>query len=202
MTFHIKIFSDHICPFCYIGTKMIEELKKDVSIEDEWVDFELHPTTPAEGILLKDKFQGANIEQMFVQLRQSGAPYGIIFGEQTHLYNTRLAIQASEFAKDHGKYHEFHEKVFYANFTDIKDISDIEVIKEIAKEVGLDTDELEKALKDGRYLPRLEEAQEKAQQYGVTGTPTFIINDKYKIVGAQSLDTFKRTLQQIENQEA
>jgi predicted DsbA family dithiol-disulfide isomerase len=173
-------------------------LKKEFAIEDEWLSLEIHPETPAEGVLLADKFKGANMDAMYDNLRHAGAPYGIEFGKMTKLSNSRMALEASEFARDHGKYDEFHGAIFHAYFTEARDIGSAEVVLGVAKQVGLDTDELQKALADGRYLPRLQEAQEEAYQYGISGTPTFIINGRYKVYGAQPLDAFRNALQRIE----
>lgn len=162
---------------------------------------EIHPETPVEGVLLADKFPGANVDAMYDNLRRAGAPYGIEFGKMTTLSNSRMALEASEFARDHGKYDEFHEAIFHAYFTETHNIGLEQIVLGVAKEVGLNTEELKQALADGRYLPRLQEAQEEAYQYGINGTPTFIINGRYKIYGAQPLDAFRNALKQIEANE-
>lgn len=165
------------------------------------MSYEIHPETPPEGTPLAEKFKGANLEVMQKQLNMSGAPYGIQFGEMKLLSNSQKALEASEFAREHGKFHEFHDKVFYAYFTESKDIGDIGVLLEIASEMGLDTEKLKKALDEGTYVSELKKAQQEGSLRRVTGTPTFIINNKYIMVGAQPLETFKRALEQIANQE-
>lgn len=165
------------------------------------MDIEIHPDTPAQGVLLTEKFKGMNLSDSRENLRRAGAPYGIEFGAYTLLANSRLAIEASEFAKDQGQFPAFHEKVFYTTFTEARNIGDINVLLDIAQEVGLNRDELREALETGRYRERLEQAQEEAMRYGVSGTPTFIINDKYRVVGAQPLEAFRNALLQIQQEE-
>lgn len=176
-------------------------MKKEFDIEDEWVSYEIHPETPPEGILLIEKFKGINIEAMRAQLNMSGNPYGITFGEMKFLPNSQKALEASEFARVHGKFDEFHEKVFHAYFTESKDIGKIEVLLDIARDLHLDTESLVKALENKTFVPVLKKAQYEGRKYYVTGTPTFIINGKYIIVGAQPLENFRRALKQIASKE-
>jgi predicted DsbA family dithiol-disulfide isomerase len=158
---------------------------------------ELHPGTPQYGQALSEKFKGMDVEAMIANLRKAGAPYQIEFGPLRILANSRKALEAGEFARDHGKFHEFHAQVFHAYFTETRDIGDLAVLLDLAQAVGLDAKELKQALDDGRYLPRLEQAIEEARRYGITGTPTFIINNQYAIVGAQPLERVRAALRQI-----
>lgn len=178
-------------------------MKQEFDIEDEWVSLEIHPETPAEGVSLSERFKGMNLEGMNENLRRAGEPYGLEFaGNRDLLPNSRLSLEASEFARDHGKFHEFHEAVFHAYFTEARDIGDVQVLLDVAKQVGLDMAELQASLQDGRYLPRLEQASEEAHHYGINGTPTYIINDKYKVYGAQPLDVFRNALKRIAEEES
>jgi predicted DsbA family dithiol-disulfide isomerase len=164
---------------------------------EEWVGCEIHPETPPEGVLLTVRLPGIDWEGMYQNLRRSGAQYGITFGDVKLLSNSRLSLEAGEYARDHGRFHEFHEEIFRAYFTGVKDIGRMDVILEAACSVGLDTEELAKALREGQYRARLREAQEQSERYGVTGVPAFIIEEKYKIVGAQPLEVFRETLHRV-----
>lgn len=177
-------------------------MKQEFEIEEEWINIEIHPDTPEKGVLLSEYFRGMDIGGMHDNLRRAGAAYGIEFGEMTMLANSHLAIAASEYARDHGKFEAFHEKVLHAYFTEARDIGDIGVLLEIATAVGLDRGELQTALETGRYEERLEQAQQEAMRYQVTGTPCFIINNRYKVSGAQPLDVFQNALRRIEQEEA
>lgn len=134
---------------------------------------------------------------MYDQLRQRGKEIGIVFGNRTLLSNSRLALEASEYARDMGKYESFHEHMLHAYFTEAHDIGNINVIKAVATANGLDADDLANALKDGRYRSRLTAARKEGGKINLTGVPTFIINEKYKIVGAQPLDVFRDTLNKV-----
>lgn len=134
---------------------------------------------------------------MFAGLKQSAAPYGVEINPVTTLVNSHRALLASEFAKDHGKFHDFHEALFHAGFTRGQDLSSLDVLLQLAEEVGLDPNELATSLQDGRYEQRLADTQAEAARYGIGGTPTFIINGRYKIVGSRPFDSFREALKQI-----
>ncbi|MDA8441638.1 MAG: DsbA family protein [Peptococcaceae bacterium] len=85
-------------------------------------------------------------------------------------------------------FHELHEAIFHAYFT-------------AGKEIGLDDAELKAALTEQRYAPRLEQAKAEGNKYGITGTPTFIVNDQQIIVGAQPLEAFRTAFAKLSNGE-
>jgi len=184
-----------------VGDGVVQALKKEFEIHDTWSSYEIHAETPKQGVPLTDRFPADAVEAMFARLQASGAPYGITFANQKLLSNSRLALAASEFAKDQGKFEDFHEAMFRAYFTDGKDIGDIDTLLTLASAVGLDAAPLRAALEADIYGERLALAQEEGRRYGVTGTPTFIINGRYKVVGAQPLDVFRNALNAIAERE-
>lgn len=162
--------------------------------------FEIHPETPKEGKLISEVFPAANIEKMFASLRNTGKLYDIDFVGNNLLSNSYLALAAGEFAKEKEKFEEFHEKIFHAYFNEGKDIGDIKVLSNIAEGLGLNREEMVEKIEAGTYDNVLSDAQAIGHQHNIRSTPTFIIDDKYSIVGAQSLETFKETLINIEKQ--
>jgi len=132
---------------------------------------------------------------MFDNLRRAGAPYGIEFGRVNLLPNSRLALAAGEFARDQDRYEALHHRLFKAYFTDTRDIGRLDVLLEEAENTGLDPGALEEALRERRYESRLDQARQEAQRLGVHAIPTFFINGvKTRIVGAQPLEVFQKTL--------
>ena len=193
----IKIFSDYIWPFCYIGKGIVDQLKKEFDIDDTWLSFELHPETPPHGILLSERFKGYDVAQMYDQLCTRGKEYGIVFGDRTLLSNSRKALEASEYARDMGKYESFHENIFHAYFTEALDIGSVEVIANVARNSGLNADDVLIALKNERYKSQLDAVREEARMIDLSGVPTFIINGKYKIVGALQTEVFRDLFRKI-----
>jgi predicted DsbA family dithiol-disulfide isomerase len=125
-------------------------------------------------------------------MRRRCAELGLPFEPPTLLSNSRLVIEAAEFARDAGKHAEFHRAALAAYFAHGRDIGEREVLAELALEVGLDTASLRQALDDGRYAGRHQDAHEEACRLGITGVPTYIFADGARVVGAQPLDAFRR----------
>jgi predicted DsbA family dithiol-disulfide isomerase len=148
-------------------------------------------------VLLKERLPGINWDEMYENLRRTGKQFGIVFGDVKMLSNSRMALEASEYARETGTYEQLHEKMFHAYFTQTRDIGNLEVILSLAKSLGLETKDLQLALQEGRYSARLEEAQQEAGQLNITGVPTFIIEGKYRLVGAQSIEVFKEALRSV-----
>jgi predicted DsbA family dithiol-disulfide isomerase len=172
-------------------------LKKEYAINDKWVSFELHPETPPAGMLLSERFKGYDLSSFYDQLRTRGKEVGVVFGTHTLLSNSRLALMASEYARDLGRYDSFHKNIFHAYFTEGLDIGKADVIADIAGKSGLDEKETLSAVRDDRYASRLNETRKEASLIGLTGVPLFVIENKYKIVGAQPIETFRDLLDKI-----
>ena len=160
-------------------------------MHDTWVSYEIHPETPLEGVLLKRLFGPARAERQ-ESMRRRCAELDLPFEPPTLLSNSRLAIEAAEFARDAGKHPEFHRAVLAAYFAHGRDIGDLEVLGALAQEVGLGDAALRQALDAGRYTGRHQAAHEEACRLGITGVPTYIFADGERVVGAQPLDSFRR----------
>jgi predicted DsbA family dithiol-disulfide isomerase len=149
-------------------------------------------------VLLSERFKGRDLTSFYEQLRARGKEAGVVFGDRTLLSNSRLSLEASEYARDEGKYDAFHENIFHAYFTCGRDIGNREVLAAVARESSLDDLEMRRALEDHRYLPRLSHARKEGELINLTGVPTFIVEGKYKITGAQPIDVFRELFNKIE----
>jgi predicted DsbA family dithiol-disulfide isomerase len=158
---------------------------------------EIHPDTPPGGRPLTDLFRAGDIERMMKNVRISGAPFGITFADRAFLSNSRLALQAAEFAGDQGKFPKFHAGVFSAYFSLGLDIGSLDVLKQIAEDAGLDCVAMANSIRSGIYLPKLENARQEAGQFGVTAVPAFFIGENRALVGAQPLDAFRKVLSSL-----
>lgn len=166
-------------------------MKKEYEIDEHWVSYELHPETPPAGVLLSERFKGRDLSSFYEQLRARGNEVDIVFNTHTLLSNSRLALMASEFARDEGRYEAFHESMFRAYFTESLDIGNLDVIAAVATKSGLNGKKTLAAASDGRYASRLDNVKREGQLLGLTGIPLFIINNQYKIVGVQPLEVFR-----------
>jgi predicted DsbA family dithiol-disulfide isomerase len=139
-------------------------------------------------------FPGADAGKMLENLRRAGEPYGITFSPLRFLVNTRLALEASEYARERGKFAEMHARLFEAYFLKGKNIGEKQTVLEVGREAGLNTDELNDHLDTHTYFPRLQHARRLGQKYGVRGLPTFIFPGNRKIVGARPYETFREAV--------
>jgi predicted DsbA family dithiol-disulfide isomerase len=105
-----------------------------------------------------------------------------------------MSLEASEFAKEQGMFDQFHRALFQAYFSQGMDIGNFEVLTQIGHESGLDRDSLAQSLQTAKYRPRIEHMRKEATRLGVNAAPTFIIQDRDRIVGAQPIDVFKKKL--------
>ncbi len=130
-----------------------------------------------------------------IELR--GESLGITYTRgRTWSSNSHLALEAAEFAAEHGAAIPFHRALFKAYFEDLAEIGDVETLVRVGGEVGLPADELREALTSGRYRAEVDEEIAWAQQIGVTAVPTYVLGGKYAIVGAQEPQVFENILQQ------
>jgi predicted DsbA family dithiol-disulfide isomerase len=141
---------------------------------------------------------GPGIAQSQEGQRRRCEELGLPFTPPRLLCNSRLAIEAAEFAQEAGKHPEFHRTVLRAYFADSRDIGDVQVLSQLAAEVGLDPRELSAALTEGRYANARDVAAEEARSSGVTAVPTFVFAGGARVVGAQPLDRFRRVLENAE----
>ena len=125
MVYNIRVFSDYIWPWCYIGKVIVDKLKQEYEVEDTWVSYEIHPERPKEGMLAEKQFGWEQYQNMMASLRTRGAELGITFCERPILANSRLAIEAAEYARDKGLHSAFGEKVFQAYFTYGRNIGEL-----------------------------------------------------------------------------
>ena len=179
---------------------MVERLKAEHNVDVEWRPFYLYFDTPPEGRDLPERVKQARAQGSEERLRQIAASYGMEFVSTPRIYNTRLAHEATEYAQVHGKGNEFHKVLFRKVYAEGQDPSQWEVLRAAAEEVGLDADEMQREVENEKYMATVVDKVRWAYQIGVTGVPTYVINDRYAIVGAQPYEVFKGALEQIMNQ--
>lgn len=135
---------------------------------------------------------------MFEHLRQRGSRYGMIFNDRERSSNSHMALVVGLLAQDVGLFEVFHEKLFKAFFTDLKDIGQPDVLLDIAIDSGLKPEELTKAFADSRYEDSLHVAAAEARRLGIRSIPAFVFADDEIIFGAQSPESFRDALQNIQ----
>jgi predicted DsbA family dithiol-disulfide isomerase len=205
----IEIWSDVMCPFCYIGKRRLEQaleiFPKKEEVEIEWKSFQLDPNTKsAPGkdayTYLAERY-GRDIEwskAMHENVTNMAAEVGLEYRfDKAKIANSFDAHRLEHLAKKLGLGTKVVELIFAAYFTEGKDIADIETLIEIGKAAGIDQQEIEKVFKGSDFGNAVRQDILEAQQLGVTGVPFFVFNRKYGISGAQPVAEFSRTLEQV-----
>ena len=176
---------------------MVAKLEKEYEMQVEWLPFYLRPDTPPEGMELPDYVKKARQNGSEQRLAQMAGSFGLPFVPVERLLNTRLAHEATEHAKRNGLGNAFHKIVFRKVYGEGQDISDWKVLRAAAEEIGLDGQSMQDAVESGIYTREVAAQVESAHQIGVTGVPTYVINGRYALVGAQPYEVFKNALAQI-----
>lgn len=179
---------------------MVERLKEEYQVDVEWRPFYLYFDTPPEGRELSEHIKRARANGSEERLASIAAKNGMPFRSTDRVYNTRLAHEATEYARVNGKGNEFHKILFRKVYAEGGDPSQWETLRSAAEESGLNADEMQNDVGSEKYTADVVDKVRWAYQIGVTGVPTYVINDRYAIVGAQPYEVFKDALEQILNQ--
>ena len=183
----LEVFTDFVCPWCYLCTPRVEKLRKNFALEVQWRFFPLHPNTPVEGLSLKELFAGrlANFEAAQANLKKLMKAEGLQFNERTYTYNSRLA---QELAKG---FDSLRDSLYKAYFEGGRNIGDIEVLVDIARSAGVPVDAARRVLTERTFKDAVDADWERARQYGITGVPSFIAGGQ-KLVGAHPYEVLEK----------
>lgn len=176
---------------------MVAKLEKEYEVEVEWRPFYLRPDTPPEGMDLPDYIKNARANGSEERLHQMAAGYGMKFVSTERILNTRLAHEATEHALRLGQGNAFHRVVFRKIYGEGQDISTWAVLHAAAEEVGLDGQAMQQTVESGLYTQDVAAQVQQAYQIGVSGVPTYVINNRHALVGAQPYEGFKTALAKI-----
>jgi predicted DsbA family dithiol-disulfide isomerase len=189
------VFTDYICPFCYVGDVRLERLREDFDLKINWCFLEIHPDTPAGGMPVKQLGYADELwRQMMVNLRAMGEAEGIRFREHEFTTNSHRALLLAEAAKEEGAavFYRLHRRLFTAYFTEGLNIGDAGVLRELAAECGMATATVERAWRDAHYEQQLQRYLAGAHELGVRATPTIFFGRENRLNGALPFDIFLR----------
>ncbi|WP_437919516.1 DsbA family oxidoreductase [Sphingobacterium sp. LRF_L2] len=202
----IEVWSDIVCPFCYIGKRRFERSIKSLpfskELELEWKSYQLNPhqeTSTTESYydnLAKHKgIPSQQAQQLCSQVAEMAATEGLSYDfEKAIVANTFRAHELSHFAKLFNKQDEAEELLFRAHFMEGKNIDDVTVLSEIILALGLDAEEFKDNLQSHKFENTVRQDIYEAQQIGVRGVPFFVYDRKYAISGAQDVEAFRNTV--------
>jgi predicted DsbA family dithiol-disulfide isomerase len=203
----VEIWSDVICPWCYVGKRRFEQALEQFEGRDDvevvWRSFELDPTAPAEPMPLVDRLAGkfnldhASAVAMNEKMTETARTVGLDFeleGAQTG--NTLDAHRVIHLAAAKGLQAEAMERLKAAYFVENRAISDRETLVELGASVGLDADEVREMLASDRFTEDVREDERTAAGFGINGVPFFVLDRKIGVSGAQPAEVLLGALEQ------
>ncbi|MDA3147586.1 DsbA family oxidoreductase [Leucobacter sp. UCMA 4100] len=202
-TLTIDIWSDVMCPFCYLGDSVLAKALAEFEHRDQvtvtYHSYQLMPELSVEPVNLQELLAGRyGPEQLAAQhehLAARGKEHGLEYNFDTSLaVNTRKAHELSHFATSKGKGHEAMLRLFKAHFTEGLNVADVDTLARLAGEVGLDEAEARASLERAEFADAVDKDIVAAQQMGINGVPFFVFAGKYALSGAQPKEMFAQAL--------
>lgn len=203
----IDIISDVMCPWCIVGFRQLEQAlgATGTAAFIRWHPFELNPAMPAQGQNLTEHIAekyGASPEQSAqnrAQLQAIGSDLGIDFQftKDSRIVNTFAAHQLLDWAQEAGLQHPLKLALFEAHFTQMRDVSRLDVLVEVAASVGLDPVAAREVLESGSHAADTRARQQFWTERGISGVPAIVFDGKYLLTGAQGAQTYAQMLHKV-----
>ncbi len=172
----VTVFSDYICPYCYLGWLRLEQLRSDYELRVNWCMTEIHADSPAAGRPVTELgYSAEQWQRMRSELDELAAADAVRFGDISLTTNSHRALLLAEAAKELGadSFYALHKALFEAYFCATRNIGDEQVLRELVRGVGLDSGLPERAWSDPRYEQKLRDYALAARELQVSATPTF-----------------------------
>ena len=205
----VEIWSDIVCPFCYIGKRKFETALADFAgkekVEIEWKSFQLDPEMDNKEGLNVHEYLGkrkggtpADGKRMNDGMTAAAAEVGLQYDfDNGIINNTMNAHRLLHWAKAAGLQNELKERIFKAYYTEGIDTANIAELVRLAKETGLDPVQARKVLEENLYVNEVLQDQQEAAELGVQGVPFYVFNRKYAVSGAQPSEVFAQVLNKV-----
>ncbi|MFB0618338.1 DsbA family protein [Streptomyces sp. AGS-58] len=199
-TVAIKVWSDYVCPFCMLAEGPLHEATRDLDVEIEWMPFELRPH-PTPTLRPEDEYLPAIwARSVYPMARRMGVD--ITLPTVSPQPYTRLAFEGYQYAAEHGRAAEYTPRMLRAFFQEDRDIGRLDVLTDIARELGLDGDAFAQALTDGTYTAAHQEALRTAAAYRVSVAPTLVIGERHRIEGVPSTAQIRKAVLDVQAEQA
>ncbi len=201
----IDIYSDVVCPWCYLGKRRLEAAlreRPEIAVAVQWRPFELNPDMPPAGAergeYLRQKFgDPARLQQAHQRLAELGRAVGINYRFEAirRIPNTRAAHALVALSGE--RQDAVVEGLFRGYFEEARDVGDVVVLAEIGAAAGIDADELATSLVSRTAMEAIAAQERQATQLGIRGVPFFVIAGRWAVSGAQEVGTLVAALDQV-----
>ena len=186
----VTVYYDYICPFCYLGTKRILELAKEFDLSIEWKGIEIHPEFPPEGKKRSKTIKSKSFAKTIYTMAKED---DIVIKLPGYSTNSRLALEASEFAKTKDKFLNYHIGIYEAYLVEGSNIGDKAIVLKVAEHAGIDRDELEECLNKRYLFDSIEKNKKQSEDSLILGVPTFMFGN-FPLHGIQTSQTMRNII--------
>ncbi len=190
----VTVFSDYICPFCYIGSVRLARLRDAYDLRVHWASLEIHPDNPPEGRPVEALgYPPEQWARMMAALYRMAEEEGVYIKPRTFTTNSHRALLLAEAAKEEGEdiFYRLHDRLFAAYLGEGRNIGEAAVLRELAQESGISAPTVARAWSEPHFEQRLQANRVRAARLGVSGTPTFLLGDRYLVPGAVPTATLR-----------
>lgn len=200
----VTVFSDYICPFCYLGWLRLEQLRRDYDLRINWCMTEIHADNPPDGC--PPTAIGYSAEQwgrMVTDLDVLAAEAGVRFADLNFTTNSHRALLLAEAAKEQGReaFYALHRRLFEVYLCEGRNLADTLVLRELVGALGLDPGLPDRAWNEPRFEHRLQEYALAARELDVSATPTFFFGPS-PLRGLQTVASLQSAAQAVTNETA
>ncbi len=195
----VTVYSDYICPFCYLGHHRLQRLRDSYDLKINWCFLEIHPETSADGEPIDSlEYPSEQWQMMLENLERIAQEENIPLSKLNFITNSKDALLLSEAAKQCGReiFYTLHEKLFEAYFVDGKNIGDRNILKTIASSCGIDNETIEASWTDGNLNKRLMNNFNTARAHNIQSVPSFIFGERV-LTGVVAEATFREAAAQL-----
>ena len=195
----VTVYSDYICPFCYVGNHRLQRLRDSYDLKINWCFLEIHPETSAQGEPIDSlDYPSQQWQQLLDNLERVAQEEQIPLSTLEFITNSKDALLLSEASKQCGKeiFYRLHDALFHAYFVDQKNIGDRDVLRETASGCGIDDSLIEDAWEDRQYKQTLLNNYQLARNHNIQSVPSFIFGDRI-LTGVVAETNFRDAAEQL-----
>ena len=197
MALHVDVWSDFVCPWCFLVSTSLEKLEESHGVTISWKAYELRPKgSPPMPAEYRARIEAAQPRLLHMAKTQ----YGLELNGGEVGIDSRAAHIGMKYAETQGKGDAYHKRVFEAYWLEAENIADLDILAGLAEAVGLECEAFLASLNDKVLESEVETDQMQAYQYQLRGVPALIFENKYYIPGAQPYDELVGVVEQIERE--
>lgn len=207
----IEIWSDVVCPYCYVGKRALERAigqlsaeLSNVELDILWKSFELDPDAKSAGIktidMLQSKYRVSLPRALEMQKGATELAHAVGLNyrlEDTQVVNSFDAHRLLHAASSFGKQGELAEAFFHSYFCEARSLGEPQVLLEIAQKVGIEIQGVKEVLQSDLFGQEVRQDEQEAQELGISGVPFFVFNRKYAVSGAQPVEVFEQIIRKV-----